>query len=196
MLWIHLLNSNVPGQGRKAFWLTFITAGGKCLPVYSLALSFSLLKWKCSDKTRVGLWKGVGTLSEDGPFPHCHVSLCKYKTFPQLWWEYLSCFIDSQGTEPGRGAKEWISPFFFWANLDHSDSGDRTFESTVESPQNISLKKFPGVSANAPGWAKVIGYLLISIPIKENLLLGKRKVQSCVLSDCFPQLHVLSPSMP
>lgn len=67
----------------------------------------------------------------------------------------------------------------FWANLDHSDSSDRTFESTVESPRNISLKKFPGVSTNAPGWVKVIGYLLISIPIKENLLLGKRKVQSC-----------------
>lgn len=107
-----LLHSNLPGQSRKAFWLTFITTGGKCLPVYSLSLSFSLLKWKCSDKTWVGLWEGVGTLSEDGPFPHCHVSLCKYKTFPQSWWEYLSCFIDSQGTEPGRGAKEWISPFF------------------------------------------------------------------------------------
>lgn len=67
----------------------------------------------------------------------------------------------------------------FWANLDHPDSGDRTFESPVESPRNSSLKKFPGVSTNAPGWAKVIRYLLISIPIKENLLLGKRKVQSC-----------------
>lgn len=84
-----------------------------------------------------------------------------------------------------RQARHWarktgqgMNLSLFWANLDHSDSCDGTFESTVESPRNTSLKKFPGVSVNAPGWAKVIRHLLISIPIKENLLLGKRKVQS------------------
>lgn len=109
-------------------------------------------------------------------FSHCHVSLCKYKTLPASWWARLSRFY-RQSRQGARKSSQGTNLSVFWANLDHSDSCDRTFELTVESPRHISLRKFPGESRNVPGWAKVIWHLPISILTKENLLC-KRKVQN------------------
>lgn len=130
------------------------------------------LRWN----RRVGLWKSVGTLGEDCPFSHCHVSLCKYKTFPASRWALLARFY-RQSRHWARTSSQGTNLSFYWANLDHPDSGDRTFELTVESPGHIGPKKFPGESRNAPGWAKVIWHLLICMPTKEDLL-RKRKVQN------------------
>lgn len=99
------------------------------------------------------------------------------------WQEDLSCFIHTRGTKPEIGAKEWISRF--GAILDHSEICDRTFELTVWAPWNSSPKEFPGVSRNVPAWQKVIRHLFISISIKENLLLCKKRSRTTFLSDFF-----------
>jgi hypothetical protein len=60
----------------------------------------------------VGLWKSAGSLGEGCPFPTVMFHCVNIKHFLHRGEHAFPVFIDSQGREPERAAKERTSPFF------------------------------------------------------------------------------------